>query len=570
MDTIVSLIEQSCKKFDSRAAFLQRVDGVWRETTYRRLSQVSDGIAAGLLNSGFRPGDHAALLASSSPEWVMAYLGILKACGVVVPIDRELRSVELGHILTHSEARVLFVDRDNLKKVLALTDVLPPLEQIVTLASPAEFAFPGGTSAKSSTPGSSHNRCAQTFQPLNEFLAETVISPVSRQPHDTALIIYTSGTTGRSKGAMLSHANIVSNIRGTAAHLRMDETVHTLSFLPINHVFEQVCGIMLPLALGGKVSFCESLKKLGENLAEVKPTFFVGVPAVYRMLLDRVMKNINEDSVSRFLFTFPLSRPLVAAKVRKRLGSGTIFVSGGAALDPEIAAGLGKFGITIIQGYGITETSPVIAAEAPGNGRLGTVGRVLAGIEVKIDSPNDGQVGEILIKGPNVMQGYFKDPGATAEMLVDGWYRTGDLGSVAADGFLSICGRLKNLIVTSNGRNVYPEEVESEILKSPYVAEVVVYPHRTGQVTEEILAMIYPNQEALAEHAVKQGKPAFAADEVEKLLRVEISQRCEHLAAYKRVKRIIVRREEFPKTTTGKIKRYEVGRFEDKQYQDAE
>lgn len=563
MDTIVALIEQSCKKFDARAAFLQRVDGVWRETTYRSLSQVSEGIAAGLLQSGFQPGDHAALLASSSPQWVMAYLGILKACGVVVPIDKELRSVELGHILTHSEARVLFVDRDNLKKVLALTEALPSLERIVTLASPAESAFPVGSSAEASISScSNHNRRAQTIQPLSEFLAETVISQISRQPHDTALIIYTSGTTGRSKGAMLSHANIVSNIRSTAAHLRMDETVHTLSFLPINHVFEQVCGIMLPLSLGGKVSFCESLKKLGENLAEVKPTFFVGVPAVYRMLLDRVMKNIKEDTVSRFLFSMPLSRPLVAAKVRKRLGSGTIFVSGGAALDPGITAGIDKLGITIVQGYGITETSPVIAAESPGSRRLGTVGRILAGIEMRIDSPNDEQVGEILIKGPNVMQGYFKDPRATAEALVAGWYRTGDLGRLDADGFLSICGRLKNLIVTANGRNVYPEEVESEILKSPYVAEVVVYPHRTGPVTEEILAMIYPNQEALAEYAAKQGKPDFTAAEVEKLLRAEVSHCCEQLAAYKRIKRIIVRREEFPKTTTGKIKRFEVGKEE--------
>jgi long-chain acyl-CoA synthetase len=258
----------------------------------------------------------------------------------------------------------------------------------------------------------------------------------------------------------------------------------------------------------------------------------------------------------------PLSRPLVAAKVRKRLGSGTIFVSGGAALDPEIAAGIDKLGITIVQGYGITETSPVIAAESPGSRRLGTVGRVLAGIVMKIDNPNDEQVGEILIKGPNVMQGYFKDPGATAEALVAGWYRTGDLGRLDADGFLSVCGRLKNLIVTSNGRNVYPEEVEAEILKSPYVAEVVVYPHRTGPVTEEILAMIYPNQEALEVCAVKQGKPAFATAEVEKLLRAEVSQCCEQLAAYKRVKRIIVRREEFPKTTTGKIKRHEVGKEE--------
>lgn len=339
----------------------------------------------------------------------------------------------------------------------------------------------------------------------------------------------------------------------------MDHTVHTLSFLPINHVFEQVCGILLPLSLGGKVSFCESLKKLGDNLAEVKPTFLVGVPAFYRMILGRIMKKIEEDTLSRLLFSSPLTRPLIASRVRSKFGSGTIFISGGAALDPAIAAGLARLGITIFQGYGITETAPVIAAESADGSRAGTVGRVLAGIEVKIDNPDEEMVGEILVRGPNVMQGYFKDPQATAEVLVDGWYRTGDLGRLDKDGFLSICGRVKNLIVTPNGRNVYPEEVENEILKSPYIAEVVVYAHKTGPVAEEIRAMIHPNREALEEYAGKQGKGSLSGEELESLIRAEVSYACERLAAYKRVRKFTIRAEEFPKTVTRKIKRFEVG-----------
>jgi long-chain acyl-CoA synthetase len=360
---------------------------------------------------------------------------------------------------------------------------------------------------------------------------------------------------------MISHANIVSNIRGTAAHLGVDHSVHTLSFLPINHVFEQVCGILLPLSLGGKVSLCESLKKIGENLAEVKPTFFVGVPAVYRMILGRIMKKVEERTVSRLFFSYRLTRPLIAARVRRKLGNGTIFISGGAALDPAIAEGFAKFGVTLYQGYGITETSPVIAAESRNGVRPGTVGHVLDGIEVRIDAPDDEQVGEILVKGPNVMQGYFKDPHATAEAIVDGWYRTGDLGRLDSEGFLSIRGRVKSLIVTPNGKNVYPEELENEILKSPYIAEVVVYAHKNAVGEEEIAAVIRPDQEALDEYAAMQGRGSLSNDEAISLLRREVFCRCEKLAAFKRVKRVTVRHEEFPKTTTRKIKRFELERL---------
>lgn len=355
----------------------------------------------------------------------------------------------------------------------------------------------------------------------------------------------------------MSHGNIVSNIRSTAIHMDVDDSIHTLSFLPINHVFEQVCGILLPLSLGGRVSFCESLKKLGENLAEVKPTFLVGVPTVFRMMLDRIMRRIGENPVSRLIEAVPLTRPIVTARVRRTLGRGTTFVSGGAALDPSIIRGFERFGVTLLQGYGITETSPVIATESRRNRRLGTVGRALAGVEVRIEAPGDDGVGEIWVRGENVMQGYFKEAEATAAVLADGWYRTGDLGRLDEDGFLSVCGRMKSVIVTPNGRNVYPEEVENEIQKSPYVAEVLVFAHGGRRGEDEIRAAVLPNRDALERYAAEQGKVALACAEVEALLRAEVVSACENLAAYKRVKKVLVRDEEFPKTTTRKIKRHE-------------
>jgi long-chain acyl-CoA synthetase len=258
------------------------------------------------------------------------------------------------------------------------------------------------------------------------------------------------------------------------------------------------------------------------------------------------------------LFSVPLTRPIVTSKVRQAFGSGTIFISGGAALDPAIARGMTEFGLSIYQGYGITETSPIISAEQPGGRRLGTIGRPLDRVEVRIDDPNDEGVGEIIVKGPNVMQGYYKNPQATAEVLTDGWYRTGDLGVLSSDGFLTISGRVKNLIVTPNGKNVYPEEVENELLKSPFIAEVMVYGHRTGTASEEIHAIIYPEQEALDTQCRIDGKCPMSESDVEALLRMEVQKACNGLADYKRVRKFTIREDEFPKTTTRKIKRFAV------------
>ena len=612
MQTIDSIIRESCIRYSGKAALRHKVAGVWRNVSYGELWEQSDRIAAGLIRSGFIPGHHAALLAPSSPYWVAAYLGILKAGGVVIPIDKELKSAELRHILTDSDTRVLFTAPPCLDLVLEIIRDIPSLEQIVTLVPAAEAddsqisrtmetlrdewqdlidsqKLPTEKTRRiealarqvirlvsvSAAAKRKHHEIADHFGPvesvrkkltregklltLDDLYHSAPLPDKLRKPEDTAVILYTSGTTGRSKGAMLSHTNIVSNIQSAIGHFKLDSSIHTLSFLPINHVFEQVCGVLLPLVLGGTVSFCESLKKLGENLADVKPSFLLGVPAVYRMLLDRIMKGISTKRLSSILFSVPLTRPLVTAKIRKRLGSGTIFISGGADLDPAIAKGLLALGLIVYQGYGITETSPIISAEQPGATRPGTVGHLLHGIEARIEDPNEEQVGEILVRGPNVMQGYYKNPQATREVLLaDGWYRTGDLGRFDEGGYLTICGRVKNLIVTPNGKNVYPEEVENELFKSPFIAEAMVYGHRSEQGAEEVHAMIYPNQEALDDHCRSQGTCPMSEADVEALLRTEVQRSCSVLADYKRVRKFTVREDEFPKTTTRKIKRFAV------------
>lgn len=616
MKTIDDLIKFSVQKSPDKPALRIKIAGEWQTTTYQQLWQEVNNIGGGLRGWGLKKGDRVALLGSTTPSWIASYLAILQSGGIVVPVDKELKAGELRHVLGDCGARLAMVERAYLEPLYEIGKDLTDLGKIVVLDGIVDrsrslqlnqamgdvvdawrelvqrYQIPTeaqqhvetlgrnlekilrrqetkaeGSETTQNVHTSVFNETAEEKRLFNrrfnlvylsEFSAEGPPPAADRSPLDTAVILYTSGTTGRAKGAMLSHANIVTNIESAVEHLDVHEGMHTLSFLPINHVFEQVAGILAPLSLSGTISIAESLKKIGQNLVEEHPTHVMGVPAVYRVLLGRINRNIEEKPLSRTLFSLPFTRPLVTAKVRKALGKNITFVSGGAALDPEIAKGMTKLGFTIVQGYGITETSPIIAAECPTQRKLGTVGKVIPGVEVRIDHPNEEGVGEILVKGPNVMQGYYKRPKATAEAIVDGWYHTGDLGHMDEGGFLSIRGRMKNLIVTPNGKNVYPEEVENELLKCPFIAEVMVYGHKLSDTSEEVHAIIYPDQEALDVYAKEADKQSMSESDVEELIRREVLEAGKRLADYKRVKRFTLRDDEFPKTTTRKIKRYVV------------
>lgn len=612
MQRIDQVIMASCRKNADRVALQHKVNGQWKTITYARFWTNVEQLAAGLQHLGCTAMSHVALLAPSSPRWVTSYLGILHAGCVAIPVDKELKTGELRHILDDSDAQAIIISQTHFELLLEVIDDLPKLEKIILIDTPVQQLANRNDLTEAMQNLTLHWRdlvkelqiSEPQRQPIeeavtalrralvqdeekpgkktsdNNFLSDVELSrarlikekrlfaykdifrstgaPIDQQqdPGERAVILYTSGTTGRSKGAMLSHANIVSNLHAARDHFQLDQSIETLSFLPINHVLEQVCGILLPLSLGGKISFAESIKKLGENLSEVKPSFLLGVPAVYRLLLDRITKKIDASPTSRMLYKFSLTRRIVSSKIKQAVGASTIFVSGGAALDPAISEGFARLGLTLLQGYGITETSPVISAESPFKSKPGTVGETLRDVQVRIDKPNPEGEGEILVKGPNVMLGYYKNEQATAQVLKDGWYRTGDLGRFDAENMLSICGRVKNLIVTPNGKNVYPEEVENQLLKSPYIAEIMVYGHKIGRTAEEVYAVVFPDEEALFALAREQKDKPMTAGEIEDLIRKEIQIYGKELADYKRVKKFTLREDEFPKTTTRKIKRY--------------
>lgn len=616
MTTIVELIGASCASNGDRPALIQKENGVWQETKYKRLWTLTEKIAAGLIEKGMKPGDRVALVAPSSTLWVAAYLGILRGGGIAVPVDKDLKSAELRHILNDCGALFVFTEPLYLETIIDLAPDLPELEKIILLNDNRDAT---GTISPEATDllldlnkrwkdlieelnipaeqtSEFENLARKTFESLTANTTtdrrKNIKTPVSfifnssatqnrwmrkgrilslqdlktdppqnwpkRRADETAILLYTSGTTGQSKGAMLSHDNIVSNVMAAKNHFRLDNSMATLSFLPINHVFEQVCGVLLPLSLGGKVTFAESLKKIGENLFEIKPTFLLGVPAVFRLFLDRIRRNIQSKSLSRIMYRLPLTNSIVRKKVQQSFGEGTVFVSGGAALDPAVAHGLQEFGLKIYQGYGITETSPIISAESPTRTCAGTVGIPVEHVQVRIDEPNSEGVGEIVVKGPNVMQGYYKRPEATAEVINDGWYHTGDLGRFDAEKNLIICGRVKNLIVTPNGKNVYPEEVENELMNSPFIAEAMIYGHKVDAHSEEVYAVIYPDPDAFEKYRQKHDGKPLSPKEIESIIRDEVLAAGKNLSDYKRIKKFTLRDDEFPKTTTRKIKRFVV------------
>jgi long-chain acyl-CoA synthetase len=621
MDTMIltmkDILENSAARFPDKPALMKKSANQWVSITYKQLLSMVRDFGTSLVNMGMAKGDRIAVLTHNCPEWVVSYYAIVINNGIVVPIDKELKPQEIRHILDDSGAKFVIVTKEYLGKVEEICESLPDLTKIILITNGArEASMPN--ELKEEMRGiekawltmvrkikQEHESEIKEIEKLwltfeeklkshrvkkdslivekqNQFLEffHGITSATTNAPEivyfedlfgnkdlaqrtmnyeDVIAVLYTSGTTGKSKGVMLKNSNIVSNFIGVKHLMQLDETMRVLSVLPINHVYESTCGVLAPLFLGGTVAFAESLLKVAQNLNEIKPNFFLGVPALYQALYTRMSAKINASVAGRIMNTNPVTRTLITSKIKKELGGNIAFISGGASLDPALQKGLRNLGLNIYNGYGITETAPLVAVNSKvGGDRLGSVGKVMPDVEIKIVDPNEDAIGEIWIKGPNVMKGYYNNPQATAEVLTDGWYHSGDLGYIDKDNFLFVMGRVKNLIVTGNGKNIYPEEVEAELVKSPYVEEAMIYAHMPGTTDEEVRAVVYLNQDALDAYAKEQGIKELTKKDIYALIRAEIKKYCANLADYKRVKEFMIRDEEFPKTSTRKLKRYAV------------
>lgn len=550
------LTARSARDFGNSPAMRVWAGDRYREMTYNQLHESATAIARWLIDHRLETGDRVAVLGENLPEWGAAYLAAQCAGGVVVPLDSLMPPAGIRHILVDSGARFLLATPKFLRDIAEMA-AAPRVEQFVNIGSdPIEGALP-------------------LAAVIEEGKVSGAILP-ERSLTDLAAILYTSGTTGHSKGVMLSQRNIISNVSAASRVLHLGPGDTFLSVLPIHHAFECTAGFLLPLYCGCSITYARSMKS-AELLADIRNTqvtLMVAVPLLYEKMQAGIRRGIKKkgrvtEALFNLLYQMAGLGEMIGLEIGDRLfrdirdkaglASVRYFISGGGPLDPSVGEFFNRLGIRLLQGYGLTETSPITHFNPPWKVRNISVGPPIAGVECRIAEPNLAGVGEILIRGPNVFVGYYKNEEATRETFSnDGWLKTGDLGAIGADGYLRIMGRKKNIIVTGGGKNVYPEEVEHYLNRQRFIAESLVFgaPRESGY-GEEVCALIFPDYEQIDLYFEEQGggnKPT--PDDVHEVVRADLEVGQQELAEYKRVRRFRVVTEEFQKTSTRKIKRF--------------
>lgn len=552
--SIPELVMRGAEDFGARAALVKRTPRGDVVTTYGELMELVTLIARGLRSNGLKPGDKVAILGHNCPEWGQAYLGASMAGGVMVPLDSLLTQNEITHLLTDSRAKAAFVTTRFLDCVMEARYSNSCLEKIIVLDW-------------------NQGRPPEDVILLNDLLRQGEKGPaIHRLPdlHDTASIIYTSGTTGRPKGVMLTHKNIVSDCAACSQAIHIDQE-RFLSVLPMHHAFEFTAGFILPLYSGCTVTYARGLKskQIIEDLQASRATVMLGVPLLYQKMLEGIRRGVERAPTTRKTLFHAMRNVVKMGErlgnrhlgrvlfkgLREKMGLGALrfFIVGGAPLRPQIPREFRRIGITMLQGYGLTEASPVLTLNPEHAPRDESIGKPLPGVEVKVIDPDGHGVGELAFRGPMVMKGYYKNERATKQVLTsDGWLLTGDLGRIDESGYVYVCGRSKNLIVTPAGKNVYPEEIEALLVESPDILEAMVYGSPLPTGGEEVRAIIVPDYETIGE------KYGDALDELEvnRLISRNVKEINAGLAGYKRIKSFQIRDEELPKTSTRKIKRH--------------
>ncbi len=535
------------KRQPERAALVADGRG---ELSYGELARRVRTVAGGLREMGVRPRDSVALLSLNRPEWAIGYLGIQAAGATVVPLDILLKPEEHRKLLNVSTPKALIVSE---KFYGALKDILAesfPEVKIILMDSSSE----AGVTELESLYGS------------EEYLCDSI------EPTQAASLIFTSGTTGTPKVVILTHRNLLANMKGIFAGLNFNQSDRFLSLLPLSHVYECTTGFLTPLIAGATIYYARSLAavQVVEDLRKHEITILIGVPLLFEKMVKGMKRGIEKAPTSKrvmFKTMYGFCRGagkfgLVPGKklfgaLRAKAGMNTLrmMVSGGAPLDPAIADFYKILGFDFLQGYGMTECSPVISFNLPKSNRIGSVGPPLLGLDIQIENPNAEGIGEILVRGDSVTPGYLGDEEQTRNVIRDGWLCTGDLGKFKG-GFLYICGRAKNLIVSAGGKNIYPEEIELALLEHDYIAEVLIVGRTTeGKQGERVCALVFPDVERIGELHAEHAGAALDGQPIKELVTVAVKETNLRMADYKRVVEWEVLTVEFEKTSSRKVKR---------------
>ena len=573
--TLNQLFFEAVERFDMPDAVQAKSGGAYRPISHRAIVERVRLVALGLEALGVKPGDRVAILSENRPEWLIADWACLTSGVADVPIYPTVPAEQVAYILRDSSAVVIFVSNAELAaKVATERGSIPALRQVIGFGG----QWPGVDMTLEAL--EARGRSADNDEARKRYQARAR----AVKPDDVATIIYTSGTTGEPKGAILTHDNIYSNVAASREILPVVEGDVTLSFLPLSHIFQRMVDYLLQ-AVGVSIAYAESMDTVLANFGEVRPTFVVSVPRVYEKIYARVLENaLAGGALKKRIFfwaravgdrwadeklagreprgwlatQYAIAQRLVFSKLKARVGGRLrYFVSGGAPLAPEINKFFYSAGLVILEGYGLTETSPVITVNTPDQLRIGTVGMPIKGVEVAI-----AQDGEILTRGPHVMRGYFNKPEATRDAIDDeGWFHTGDIG-VLEDGYLRITDRKKDIIVTAGGKNIAPQPIENQIKTNKYVSQAVMI----GDKRKFVIVLVVPNFEQLEKWAKLKNllwtdrKQLLALPLVRAKMDKEVLSKLANLGSYEKPKRVVLLEKDFTVeggelTPTLKVKR---------------
>ena len=560
-NTIKEAFEYSTEKFANNTFLLEKTDhkGKWIETTYSEFKDEVIGLGTALIRKLGLKDTRIAIIGENTHYWYTAYMTMLCGVGIAVPIDKELPENEIENVLKRSKASAVIFSKKKEEVIKRVAPNLPDVKYFIDMNSDSSLE--------------------DRFVGIEHLIEEgkTLVKngddsymKIEIDPDEFKVLLFTSGTTSNAKGVMLCNRNLAQNINAASAYVDLRPDDRLMSILPLHHTYESSIGFLYPFAMGASVSICQGLKYIVPDLKETNPTALLTVPLLVENLYKKINANIKKskkDGVVNSMIHVTNALKAVGVDIKRKVfaeiydnlgGRIRIIVSAAAPIDAKIGKWLEDIGITFLQGYGLTETAPIAALTPDFQTKIGSAGKAVVDAELKIDNPNENGEGEVLIKSKTLMLGYYEDEEATKDSIFEEngerWFRSGDIGYLDQDGFLFITGRCKNVIVAQNGKNIYPEEIELMLGNIPEIKECMVYGKKDEEEDKELIisARVIPNYEEIE---AKYGKN-ISDEEVHKIIWEKIKDVNKQLTSYKAIKNLEIKKDEFVKTTTMKIKRY--------------
>ena len=549
------MLKKTGEKYGDLPAYIFRTEeeGKFRNITHKEFRNDINALGTKLIDMGLKD-KRIAVISENRYEWGVDYLAAVTGVGVVVPLDRALPGNEIENLMIRSEVEAIFYSSK-------YDEIMNRVKEQKT--TNVKYFISMDLEKEENGIYSQKELIEQGRKLLEEGNTEFLNAKIDAEK--MSIMLFTSGTTAMSKAVMLSHKNICTNLKDITSVIKVDSTDRFLSFLPLHHTFECTVGFLYPVSIGGAIAFCDGIRHIAENIKEYQITAMISVPILFESMYKKVMKGIEKKGkldkvkkgikISNFLLKFGIDiRKKIFKEIHDTLGGKVkLFVAGGAALDPEAEKGFNELGFTMYQGYGLTETSPVVAAEDDKYRRIGSIGKAIPSLEVKIDEPDEEGIGELMVKGDTVMLGYYNNEEATKESIEeDGWFHTGDLAKIDKDGYIFISGRKKFVIVLKNGKNIFPEEIEFLVNKIEGVKESFIYGRPEDDGDYKICAKIVYDKDNAEEIFCTVNE-----SEIKEKIWQEVKKVNKQMPAYKYVRDIIVTDKELIKTTTQKVKRAE-------------